>query len=56
VEIKNGSMDALSDVVSSSSVSMVMLYAPWCHFSRKTATYFEQAAVSLKDEVRKSHL
>jgi len=56
VEITDGSMDALSDVVSSSSVSMVMLYAPWCYFSKKTATYFEQAAVTLKDEVQHIHL
>ncbi|XP_065898648.1 uncharacterized protein [Dysidea avara] len=51
VEITNGSMNSLSDVVSNSPVSMVMLYAPWCHFSRKTAINFEQAALSLRDEI-----
>ena len=54
VEITDGSMDLLSDVVTSSPVSMVMLYAPWCIFSRRAASYFEQAAVSLRDEVKQT--
>ena len=51
VDIPNGSMSTLKNVVSHEPISVVLYYALWCHISRKAALHFEQAAQTMKGEV-----
>ena len=55
IDITNGSVETMDDVILQNPITVVLYYAPWCYISQKTAHHFEKAAQTLKDEVDNQH-